>query len=108
MAYKMGKQTKGNINRHGYNKFLTMEDDVKESIDYGLLEVPKQRMSSSVPILAILFMSYRFENSPFHYSSITYFEWEIIPKSIFCNVFAKLTISSDFTFILLAFLQNSV
>ena len=37
-AYKTGKLTKGNINKRGYNKFLTMEGDVKVSIDYGLLE----------------------------------------------------------------------
>ena len=37
-AYRTGKLTKGNINKRGYNKFLTMEGDVKVSIDYGLLE----------------------------------------------------------------------
>ena len=37
-AYRTGKLTKGNINRRGYNKFLTMEGDVKIGINYGLLE----------------------------------------------------------------------
>ncbi len=29
-----GKKTKGNINRRGYNKFLTMEGDVKVSMTH--------------------------------------------------------------------------
>lgn len=37
-AYRRGTLTKENINRHGYNKFLTMEGDVKVSIDYDKLE----------------------------------------------------------------------
>lgn len=37
-AYRTGKLTKDDINKRGYNKFLTMEGDVKVSIDYGLLE----------------------------------------------------------------------
>ena len=41
-AYRTGKLTKGNINKRGYNKFLTMEGDVKISIDYGLLEKDAQ------------------------------------------------------------------
>ena len=41
-AYRTGKLTKGNINKRGYNKFLTMEGDVKICIDYGLLEKDAQ------------------------------------------------------------------
>lgn len=37
-AYRTGKLTKCNINKRGYNKFLTMSGDVKVNIDYGLLE----------------------------------------------------------------------
>lgn len=37
-AYRRGTLTKENINRRGYNKFLTMEGDVKVSIDYDKLE----------------------------------------------------------------------
>ena len=37
-AYRTGKLAKSNINKRGYNKFLTMEGGVKVSIDYGLLE----------------------------------------------------------------------
>lgn len=37
-AYKRGTLTKDNINKRGYNKFLTMEGDVKISIDYTKLE----------------------------------------------------------------------
>ena len=33
-AYRRGTLTKENINKRGYNKFLTMEGDVKVSIDY--------------------------------------------------------------------------
>ena len=37
-AYHRGTLTKENINRRGYNKFLSMEGDVKVSIDYDKLE----------------------------------------------------------------------
>ncbi|MDR3118366.1 MAG: IS1634 family transposase [Mediterranea sp.] len=37
-SYKRGTLTKSNINRRGYNKFLTMEGNVKVSIDYGKIE----------------------------------------------------------------------
>lgn len=37
-AYRRGTLTKENINKRGYNKFLTMEGDVKVSIDYDKLE----------------------------------------------------------------------
>lgn len=37
-AYKRGAQTKANINKRGYNKFLTMEGDVKVTINYSKLE----------------------------------------------------------------------
>lgn len=37
-AYRTGKLTKGNINKRGYNKFLTMEGNVRVTIDYSLLE----------------------------------------------------------------------
>lgn len=33
-SYKSGKLTKDNINKRGYNKFLTMDGNVKVSIDY--------------------------------------------------------------------------
>lgn len=33
-AYKHGTLTKGNINKRGYNKFLSMEGDVKVTINY--------------------------------------------------------------------------
>lgn len=33
-SYKNGKLTKDNINKRGYNKFLTMDGNVKVSIDY--------------------------------------------------------------------------
>lgn len=37
-AFRRGTLTKENINKRGYNKFLTMEGDVKVSIDYDKLE----------------------------------------------------------------------
>lgn len=37
-AYRRGTLTKENINKRGYNKFLTMEGDVRVSIDYNRLE----------------------------------------------------------------------
>lgn len=37
-AYRRGTLTKENINKRGYNKFLTMEGDVRVSIDYDKLE----------------------------------------------------------------------
>lgn len=37
-AYKRGTLTKDNINRRGYNKFLTMEGDVHVTINYTRLE----------------------------------------------------------------------
>ncbi len=37
-AYRRGTLTKENINKRGYNKFLTMEGDVKVSIDYDKLK----------------------------------------------------------------------
>lgn len=37
-AYRRGTLTKENINKRGYNKFLTMEGDVKVTIDYDRLE----------------------------------------------------------------------
>ena len=37
-AYRRGTLTKENINKRGYNKFLTMEGDVKVTIDYEKLE----------------------------------------------------------------------
>lgn len=37
-AYRRGTLTKENINKRGYNKFLTMEGDVRVSIDYDRLE----------------------------------------------------------------------
>lgn len=37
-AYRRGTLTKENINKRGYNKFLTMEGDVKVAIDYDKLE----------------------------------------------------------------------
>lgn len=37
-AYKRGTLTKDNINKRGYNKFLTMQGDVKVSINYEKLE----------------------------------------------------------------------
>lgn len=37
-AYRRGTLTKENINKRGYNNFLTMEGDVKVSIDYDKLE----------------------------------------------------------------------
>lgn len=36
-AYRRGTLTKGNINRRGYNKFLTMEGDVEVSINYDII-----------------------------------------------------------------------
>ena len=37
-AYRRGSLTKGHINKRGYNKFLSMEGDVKVTIDYDKLE----------------------------------------------------------------------
>lgn len=37
-AYKTGSLTKSNINRRGYNKFLTMQGEVEVSIDYEKIE----------------------------------------------------------------------
>lgn len=37
-AYRKGTLTKGNINKRGYNKFLTMEGEVKVTIDYDKIE----------------------------------------------------------------------
>ena len=37
-AYRRGSLTKDHINKRGYNKFLSMEGDVKVSIDYAKLE----------------------------------------------------------------------
>lgn len=37
-AYRRGSLTKDHINKRGYNKFLTMEGDVRVSIDYDKLE----------------------------------------------------------------------
>lgn len=37
-AYRRGSLTKDHINKRGYNKFLTMEGDVKVTIDYAKLE----------------------------------------------------------------------
>lgn len=37
-AYRRGTLTKDHINKRGYNKFLTMEGDVRVSIDYDKLE----------------------------------------------------------------------
>lgn len=37
-AYNKGTLTKDHINKRGYNKFLTMEGDVKVSIDYNKLK----------------------------------------------------------------------
>lgn len=37
-AYSKGKLTKDNINKRGYNKFLTMDGDVKVAIDYARIE----------------------------------------------------------------------
>ena len=34
-AYKHGALTKGNINKRGYNKFLSMDGEVKVAINYG-------------------------------------------------------------------------
>lgn len=33
-AYKHGALTKGNINKRGYNKFLSMDGEVKVAINY--------------------------------------------------------------------------
>ena len=33
-AYKHGALTKGNINKRGYNKFLSMDGEVKVTINY--------------------------------------------------------------------------
>lgn len=37
-AYRRGNLTKANINKRGYNKFLTMDGDVKVTINYEKLE----------------------------------------------------------------------
>ena len=37
-AYKTGRITKSQVNKRGYNKFLSMEGDVKVTIDYDKLE----------------------------------------------------------------------
>lgn len=37
-AYRTGKLTKSNINKRGYNKFLTMDGDVKVTINHDLLK----------------------------------------------------------------------
>jgi len=37
-AYRRGSLTKEHINKRGYNKFLSMEGDVKVTIDYDKLE----------------------------------------------------------------------
>ena len=37
-AYRKGTLTKENINKRGYNKFLTMDGDVKVTIDYDKIE----------------------------------------------------------------------
>lgn len=37
-AYRTGALTKNNVNKRGYNKFLTMDGSVKVSIDYGKAE----------------------------------------------------------------------
>lgn len=37
-AYRKGKLTKENINKRGYNKFLTMDGGVKVAIDYARIE----------------------------------------------------------------------
>lgn len=37
-AYSRGTLTKENMNKRGYNKFLKMEGDIRETIDYGKLE----------------------------------------------------------------------
>lgn len=54
-AYKHGALTKGNINKRGYNKFLSMDDEVKVTINYdriaddsrwdGLKDISPIRMS---------------------------------------------------------------
>jgi hypothetical protein len=37
-AYKRGTLTKDNVNKRGYNKFLTMRGDVKVEIDYDKIK----------------------------------------------------------------------
>ena len=37
-AYRRGTLTKGNINKRGYNKFLTMDGEVKVAINYELID----------------------------------------------------------------------
>ncbi len=37
-AYRRGTLTKDHVNKRGYNKFLTMEGDVKVTVDYDKLE----------------------------------------------------------------------
>ena len=37
-AYSRGTLAKENMNKRGYNKFLKMEGDIRETIDYGKLE----------------------------------------------------------------------
>ena len=54
-AYKHGALTKGNINKRGYNKFLSMDGEVKVTINYdriaddsrwdGLKDISPIRMS---------------------------------------------------------------
>lgn len=37
-SYRRGKLTKENVNKRGYNKFLTMEGDLKVNIDYAKIK----------------------------------------------------------------------
>ncbi|RRD69016.1 IS1634 family transposase, partial [Tannerella forsythia] len=41
-AYKRGTLTKDNVNKRGYNKFLTMQGDVKVEINYDKIKEDKQ------------------------------------------------------------------
>jgi hypothetical protein len=54
-AYKHGALTKGNINKRGYNKFLSMDGEVKVAINYAVIVVeseyqPAERIAASAPL----------------------------------------------------------
>ena len=43
-AYKHGVLTKGNINKRGYNKFLSMDGEVKVAINYRAFRIAKSKI----------------------------------------------------------------
>ena len=45
-AYKHGALTKGNINKRGYNKFLSMNGEVKVAINYDRICLSLEKVDS--------------------------------------------------------------